>query len=353
MRPVQRVLVIAAMAFAAMSVAAPASALMFVPLQAEGFRRPVLLIRDCGLFLEDYVIRNEKVYSLCAKEQEGFSVAGNYPDAEGRVRPYAGDPEVLASQLGATTFDEVWLLSGGGMVNAGIRMAQILREHGMAVRVPNYTRLLRAGKFTPVDDDPAACVSSCTVTFMGGVLRAIDDDATYQVHSASVVLDLDPKELEEWRADVKRVGLAALAGEFASRARQSAVRLVSLFQDTLVLPLPRNDNEKRQRDYALTNWSVQRPRVTYPQAELDRDTRLLDLEGDAALQDIVMKLERRAMTAALGDLRPLAPGLGRRADLAIDMLAAMYDVSIKESFTMTREAMLKMGYITQEITIGK
>jgi hypothetical protein len=62
--------------------------------------------------------------------------------------------------------DEVWLHSPGGTSIEGMRMGRLLRQQGMAVRVPKG----------------AACFSACSMVLLGGALRAVDTGGHYGVH---------------------------------------------------------------------------------------------------------------------------------------------------------------------------
>jgi hypothetical protein len=326
----------------------PAAALKFEPIDDDGRGRPVLLVRDCGDMVEDW-ISDER--SRCAKQEEGFSGSGQYPDAAGVVRSYGGDAQRLRAELSARRYQEVWLLSGGGNLFEGIDIGHALRAAGMSVRVPNRETLRLAIALTPKEAGPLSCVSACTVAFMGGLFRAVDDGATYQVHSASGFADLRPERLAQLSAALEAGGMKGLALEATGHSRFMSVRMLRLFHDALVFPLANGAEVRRQRDAALGPWERGGALLDYPDAEARRDLALIAFEGMAALQDVLMKLERRAMDASLAELQRLAPRLGTRTDKALAMLVAMYDVSIKESFTLTPETLFEMGYVTQDVDV--
>ena len=62
--------------------------------------------------------------------------------------------------------DEIWLYSGGGSSRAGMAMGRVIRKRGLATRVPNG----------------AVCFSACSMAFLGGTLRAVDNGGFYGVH---------------------------------------------------------------------------------------------------------------------------------------------------------------------------
>jgi hypothetical protein len=63
---------------------------------------------------------------------------------------------------------------------------------------------------------------------------------------------------------------------------------------------------------------------------------------------MLMRAERDSMSGAIDELRGLAAGLGRRADAALAMLAAMFDTSsILETNNVPKETLTRMGYLTE------
>lgn len=307
-----------------------ATALSFKVIENDGFDNKILLIYDCGRIKEQ---------RACTPENRRF---------------HPSDGTTLSSYWRQGPFEEVWLLSGGGAVVAGLALAKDFRDHGQAVRVPGVARLLKA-KIEPTRDP--ACVSSCTVAFMGGQFRAIDEGATYQVHSASYVAWFD---VEESRPSINRAvafreknGFRALLNGFTDDARQSARDLFTLFQDTLWLPLkPRNarDAEWQRRENAFNSWMRERQGQVLPYSaeQQARDEEVFALEGPAALQDIIMRAERDEAARAVREIRSFLPQLGRRADAALAMLEAMFETSsILETYSMPRETLLRMGYVTE------
>ena len=331
MRMVHLLVGIAA-AVVALAVVPHADALAFTVIRDDGFGSRVLLIHDCG------AIRGPRP---CSGEENGF---------------VADDPGRLKAKWREGPFAEVWLLSYGGLLKAGIAIANDLRDHGQAVRVPNAARLLKAS-IAPAR--PPACVSSCTVAFMGGQFRTIDmmpgDAATYEVHAASSVSWNDLEEDKERIAYALGVlndsGLDRLVSLLTNGDRESAADLFRVFQDTLWLTVKKPepaDPERRRRDQVLRDWVRERQTYYYPPSQSSRDRATLTLEGTAALQDILMRIERDSMTGAVDELRRLLPGLGRRAEAVLDMLAAMFDTSsILETNNVPKETLMKMGYLTE------
>ncbi|HVQ12457.1 MAG TPA: hypothetical protein VMS40_02660, partial [Vicinamibacterales bacterium] len=239
-----------------------------------------------------------------------------------------------------------WFFSGGGDLKAGVELGRRLRDYGMTVRVPNRIRLQNAtGRKQPRD---VYCVSSCTVAFMGGLFRYMDDGATYRVHAASGYQGgIDKETLTQ----VAKGDFVEIARFEQIGARRIAKQLLRHFQNTL-LKLVRAPQQVED-DQEYINWAVRaRPRLPYTNEQLAADRNKLGREGIGAAQDILMRLERDAMSWAINDLRAELPQLGPRAEPALKMLEAMYDVSILDTQGLTRQTMLRMGYLTQDVSVN-
>ena len=87
-----------------------------------------------------------------------------------------GDSERVERFLHADpATQEVQFHSPGGLLSQGIAVGQVLRKASIATRVPAS----------------ASCISACVWAFLGGVLRAVDDDAKVGVHMASMMFNED------------------------------------------------------------------------------------------------------------------------------------------------------------------
>ncbi len=268
------------------------------------------------------------------------------PQQVTKTKVYPGDAKILDEYLsvGERTrkpFDEVWLFSGGGDLGEGIATAKVLRQHHATVRVPKG----------------AYCISSCTVLFMGGYFRYVDDGATYRVHSGSMVLegaagDPDEHMASALIADANKNPDEAF-GNYAAlqqlRQRKLARTLERLFQNTLLIPF---NTSLPDDDASFEAWAKSdRPHLAYTDdndPQRIADVKRYKAEGPACLQDIAMRIERDAMAHAIEDVRAILPSLGKRAGPALDMVSAMYMTSIKETSALSHETMLKMGYITDD-----
>jgi hypothetical protein len=80
--------------------------------------------------------------------------------------------DVVRNAIGTKAYKnykEVWICSGGGIVDAGINIGRYLRSADATVRTPNgYT-----------------CASACTIATMGGTARIIDLGASFITHASS------------------------------------------------------------------------------------------------------------------------------------------------------------------------
>lgn len=118
-----------------------------------------------------------------------------------------------------------------------------------------------------------------------------------------------------------------------------------MFQRTLLLPLGQ-ENSVSENDRAFMNWAEDRPASPYRAAA--EDAKRFRSEGEAAAQDIIMRIEREAMNAAIADLRANIGSYGRRAEPALRMIEAMYMTSIIETAVLSPETLLRMGYVTKD-----
>ncbi len=365
-------------------VASPLRALRFTEKYTDKGSH-ILVVRDCknfSVYIPEFRAYDQQHPCRSGKEddEEGFEgPTNNYVGDEAELEfllstgehgsnlatlfaaaRYAGDQgtaETIRKLIQSPKpFDEVWLLSGGGDVDAGVGVARVLRKHGMTVEVP----------------DNYHCVSACTLAFMGGVLRYISDTATFQVHSASAFEGGLDKRTAEALLKNPSAELAAVALSQQIDARFYAMRILTLFQTTLSVPLhttPRPEDDAafcKNAGGLYENMAPSAPRyicdtdhqvltsARLPYAEPDNperaaDAALIRREGVSAMQDILMRVERTCMAAALDDLEASAQNLGPRAKPALKMLRAMYMTSIKDTSYMTHLQLVTMGYVTETL----
>lgn len=237
---------------------------------------------------------------------------------------YRGDSARLEAILRRRNFAEVLLVSGGGNLDEGVKVGEVLRRYGAAVRVPSGQR----------------CVSACTVAFLGGVIRTVDADASYEVHAYSGVREaLDDeerarivsypdRELEHRWQEERQV-----AGQWAERLFTYVQRMIG--------GRPA-DAEVRA---ALQALSTLTPRYVSSGA-YQQDVQRVRLEGAAAAHTAVMNIERSAMEDCIALLRTRLPDLGRRAEPALNILNTMFSSAIIRTAPLSQETLLQMGYVT-------
>lgn len=247
----------------------------------------------------------------------------------GKDESYPGDAAILRALLRDNRFDEIWMISGGGNLFEGVRVGRVLREYGATVRVPAK----------------AVCASSCTVAFMGGLFRYLDENATFEVHAASSVKDGIPELVGR---SYQEGGFEQVARDMRVNARFNAIRLLRHFQNTLLQSRRVTLTEDDERFW---NWAESRhPDAPDLRSLAEKYQERFDNEGNASLQDILMRIEREAMGWAIQDLRAVKD-LGPRSGDAIAMIEAMYSVGIVDSAILTRETMYKMGYLTRDVKV--
>lgn len=80
----------------------------------------------------------------------------------------AGDSQRLRAYLASSgPISEIWLDSGGGNAAEGPLVGDVIRAARLKTRVA----------------EGFACISSCSMAFLGGIIRQIDDNAIYGLHT--------------------------------------------------------------------------------------------------------------------------------------------------------------------------
>lgn len=281
----------------------PASALKFAPLTPDG--RPVLLVYDCGLFKAD---------GHCLEHEEGFS---------GADRKYPGDAAVLDGALRERAYSEVWLYSGGGDLAEGVKVGEVLRRHQAFVVVPDGSR----------------CISACTVAFLGGVLRDVQQKGTYEVHAYSAQGGLEYKEHLKFTHQDGEFALDKFVA-WASATGQGWAKRLFLYVQQMIGGAP---NER------LVDGVLARA-PKYLETYRSRGTSRQDLarmrtEGVAATQEILMRIERESFESRLAFLKAHADELGPRSRPAIKMLEIMFSSRIAGTATLEQVTLKENGYI--------
>jgi hypothetical protein len=307
--------------------AAPAEALKFEPVDPKLLPAGVksaLWVRDCG--------------------KQGFR-DGKCEEAETQF--FQGDSVRLARELTGRQYDEIWLASGGGSLDEGIGVGEVLRRFQATVRIPPGYR----------------CVSACTTAFLGGVFRFIDEGATYQVHAGSWFLEesveenrmkaflSDPgKMLTAW---FQRLSMGENLPTWRFKSARETAHALFLHCQKALLPLgilaPGQETANRNVFANLLRSSPPR----YSSAQLADDVARINREGIPAAQNILMRIEVDLMTQAIEELRAAVPSLGPRAEPALRILETMYSSRITGTATLSRQTMIQMGYITEMVNLPR
>ncbi len=94
----------------------------------------------------------------------------------------SGDSERFREAIDAAKpVEEIWLFSGGGMLEEGLEIGRIIHRYGLTTRVKRGM----------------ACISACNFIFMGGAVRYIEPGAVFGVHmfannaSEQILEDMD------------------------------------------------------------------------------------------------------------------------------------------------------------------
>lgn len=287
------------LALASFSVS-PAMALQLRQVQVEGIGL-VLLAQDCP------------------------PVANQSCDSHER-RVYQGDAERIDRALRAARFDEVWLNSVGGDSAEGPRIGAVLRRHGMSVRI-------RSGH---------VCASACTVAFLGGILRTVDEGGEYLVHARSGFSELSDEQ-------VARV-MSNPAGEIERHVlqqRQHNRRFVAerlIYLQTMLNGRPDGEAYRRVMEMGLNL-----PPAYLSSAAFSRDVARVRVEHSAAVHSLLLDLERQSFDEALEHARQHLSSLGSRAEAAHRMMEAMFATSIVRTSLLSPETLLRLGFITQAV----
>lgn len=284
--------------------AGPAEALRFEPVSG---RPTVLWARDCGIFEND----------RCSAGEDQFS---------------PGDTDKLGRYLQNGRYDEVWFASGGGSLFEGIRIGNLLRSRQLTTRVP-------AG---------FDCVSACTVAFLGGVFRFVDETGHYRMHAASVFLG--ERATSEAIVDVVNDPERGLASNwrYAIDGAREISSLMFPHLQAAVHPLGRMPPGQEELTRSqLVYWSQGWQPVSYlGTAKMNEDVARIKREGPAAAQDILMRLERDAISMAIESLRTREAQLGSRTGAALSIFETMYSSRITNTAELSQQTMRQLGIVT-------
>ena len=235
-----------------------------------------------------------------------------------------GDGQRIDALLRSKPYAEVLLHSGGGNLAEGVAVGEALRRHKMAVRVGPKNH----------------CVSACTVAFLGGVLRTVDESATYEVHAYSGWSDGLADELKAELLTYPERTLRDLARKERQVARGWTFRLLHYMQRMIG-----GHPDEAALQSALASDATGVPRYV-SSGQLAADVARISAEGPAAAQTALMNIERDAVEENIEKLRPQVSQLGPRARPALAMLDAMFSSAIIRTAPLPPEVLKRMGYVT-------
>ncbi len=274
----------------------------------------VLLIYDCGNLPDESRDR-------CAKHETMFSGPMQYKDGS----RYEGDAaifEQLLRQRGST-WRQIWLYSGGGNLNEGVKLGELFRQHSQYVVVP----------------DGASCVSACTVAFLGGRLREVQAGGSYKVHAYSGVMQMDLDDAKDYLGPDAEFALDSFVRREARGGREWAARLFGYAQRMIGGQF---DGPAVAR--ALDAQADFRQRYRESGAA-QRDLEQIQKEGAVRAQEVLMRIEREAFEQSMQALRRQAGSLGPRAEHALDMLEIMFSSRIAGTFSLDPTTLKERGYV--------
>lgn len=288
--------------------AAPAFGLTFKPVRDN----QVLLVYDCGR------LPGEK-RADCLPHQTSFSGPVSYDNGQ----RYAGDNVELERLLAQGSYQEVWLFSGGGNLDQGVKVGELLRKYNQFVRVPSG----------------ATCVSACTVAFLGGRVRDIDPDATYKVHAYSGHLNSTDKDLAPLAGPDGEFELARMVKDEVSGARFWVRRLL-VYVQRMIGGAP----DVQAIDAALAQVP-DAAQAYHSSGRFRSDLERIRREGVASTQEILMRIERETFEVHLAELKKRSAQLGPRAAHAVRMLENMFSSRIAGTADLDQRTLKEDGYI--------
>lgn len=127
---------------------------------------------QCSQAVRAKVQAQEDRAAVTKKDCMQIRTFGSYLTIEGTVAPDdAVRIQRAIKQTGSAV--EIRLNSGGGDSAEGMKIGLVFRESNLLIRIANRS----------------SCASACTVAFMGGNLRTIDNGAGFRVHIYSLFRD--------------------------------------------------------------------------------------------------------------------------------------------------------------------
>lgn len=224
-------------------------------------------------------------------------------------------------------FSEVWFRSDGGDLEAGKEIGRILRRYGLRVRVPGG----------------AACISSCTVAFLGGDVRQVDHDATYQMHMFSAARGaLDNEIKKRGLESVINYGILEKGVQFDCQpvfehVLKESVSLISYFYEI------KGGDSQASEIKALEKADYDKHRCSNLQ-RMTEDVAGIQRGGFAVMHNYYLGLELEAGKQVLDAATKLsASGSNLKFRKTVALFNAMHASSIDRTFTLTRPQLKSLG----------
>ncbi len=298
--------------------------------------------------------------------QGGFCSSDDEPSAGGTADVFR-----RTTNYGNDRYSQYWIESYGGDLSNGILLGLHLRAAGAHVVVKKQSY----------------CISACTVAFLGGLIREVEQGARFGVHAYSAALGaedfaraLDRAVKNERDQKLAKLIGSALQDDAYLRAHNEEV-LKLIYRDALAdyfmppwllmysihmlrhPPIPtyhrrvesHNSPFVRPLRFSL-GPALDAVQETYRDANLAIDSEQVKAGGIAALHDIYMRVERDSMEISIAHFRRLLKegwfnqlsGFPQSANpyisRAIDAIEIMFSSRIDFTFDIRQTVLRENGY---------
>lgn len=280
------------------AVAFPANALIFREFKAQDGSKDVILVaRDC-----------EPAHEQCQEPEEHIS---------------QGDAETLESILQLRNYKRVMLNSGGGDLAEGVKIGEVLRLHSQYVVVP----------------DGFSCVSACTISFLGGMLREVEPHGKYEMHAYSLLTEISAADLGGFVGPEAEFYLDKFAQRQQIDGMQEAKNLFMYVQRMLL-------GKPDELAVIETLNALPSPYQQYRNsAQRTTDLKHIQSVGVSAAQEVLMRIERDNFEAYLKALSDNSGRLGKKAEFAAKILSLMFSSRIQGTFLLDQKTLFESGIV--------
>lgn len=274
----------------------------------------ILLIYDCGT-----VGFEDETPGTCAPHERSFSGAERYTNGS----TYLGDAETLGRILGSNSFYKIMLASGGGSLDEGVKVGEVFRRHNIFVVVPKG----------------AKCVSACTVAFLGGKIRDVEEGGSYEVHAYSSLLQASAEDLARYASPEGAFAFDDFIKSKTQAGRVWAKRLL-IYAQRMIGGAP----QVREIDEIISS-SPDYHKEYHLKGAFKTDLERIRRYGPAAAQEVMMRIERETFEASLNHLKLHSSRIGARGDNAITILEIMFSSRITGTAALDVNTLRERGYI--------